>query len=81
MDKDNFWISVEERLPKDGVEVLVLLKVKDVLVPDMGALICGDWWSAISGNVMVVDPLFWADIPRGPAGYKWYTDVEVNGDA
>lgn len=79
--KPDFWISVEERLPKDSVEVFVLLKIKDVLVPDMGALICGNWWSTMSYNMMVGDPSFWADIPHGPDGYKWYTDVEVSGDA
>lgn len=78
--KPDFWISVEECLPKDSVEVFVLLKVKDVLVPDMGALISGKWWSTISCNMMVGDPLFWADIPHCPDGYKWYMDVEVNGD-
>lgn len=78
--KPDFWISVEERLPNDSVEVFVLLKIKDVLVPDMGALICGNWWSTLSYNAMVGDPLFWANIPHGPDGYKWYTDVKVNGD-
>ncbi len=77
----DFWISVEERLPEDSVEVLVLLKRKDVLVPDMGALVGGAFWSTLSYNVMVGDPLFWANIPHGPDGYKWYTDVEVDGDA
>ncbi len=68
--KPDFWISVEERLPDDSMEVLVLLKIKDVLVPDMGVLISGNWWSTMSYNMMVGDPLFWAEIPRGPDNYK-----------
>lgn len=78
--KPDFWTSVEKMLPEKGKEVLLLFPVKDVLVPDLGAFVDGIWWSTISCNRMT-DPVFWAEIPRCPDGYKWYTDMEVNGDA
>ncbi len=76
----DFWTSVKDRLPEIGKEVLVLIPVKDVLVPDMGGLMGNDdWWSTTTYNGME-KPVFWAEIPRGPAGWKWYADEEAKNE-
>ncbi len=38
------WISVKERLPDEGVTVIVALKIGDRIVSDTDRLYCGRWF-------------------------------------
>lgn len=63
--KQNGWISVDERLPKEGVDVLVTLKIGDRVSVDTDRIYSGRWfgYSPMRGVSYVTH---WMPFPEPP---------------
>jgi len=63
--KQNGWISVDERLPKEGVDVLVTLKIGDRVSVDTDRIYSGRWfgYSSMRGVSYVTH---WMPFPEPP---------------
>ena len=67
--KQSGWISVDERLPREGVDVLVALRIGDRLTVDTDRIYCGRWYTYGSrgyrGSRFVT---YWMPFPEYPTG-------------
>ena len=56
------WIPVEERLPEEGVRVLVFDKA--FRQPEMGTYYAADGWGG--DEIAMLDPTHWMPLPEPP---------------
>ena len=67
--KQSEWISVEERVPQEGVDVLVALRIGDRLTVDTDRIYGGRWFAYGSrgyrGSGYVT---YWMPLPEAPKG-------------
>lgn len=67
--RETEWISVEERLPEAGVDVLVSIKIRDRVVVDTDHIYCGNWFSY---GILHPSPrayvTHWMPFPEPPKG-------------
>ena len=63
------WISVKDRLPDEGVTVIVALKIGDRIVSDTDRLYCGRWfcYGRMNREGYVTH---WMPFPEPPKGNK-----------
>jgi hypothetical protein len=63
------WISVEDRLPEDGVDVLVYVENNFIFTASHQYVTGGgDYWHEFPPSDIVFKPTHWMPLPEPPEG-------------